>query len=104
MARMKKHYSAPELPKIPGFREMGKGDVTAVRELLTKFLGRFDVAQLFSKDEEVEHWFLSGQGREEGGKRVEQVVWAYVVEVCSPFISIYHLHIRPYTSGRKANR
>jgi len=86
MARMKKHYSAPDAPKIPGFREMGKGDVTAVRELLTKFLGRFDVAQLFSKDEEVEHWFLSGQGREEGGKRVEQVVWAYVVEVSSPFL------------------
>jgi glycylpeptide N-tetradecanoyltransferase len=87
MARMKKHYSAPELPKIPGFREMGKGDVTAVRELLTKFLGRFDVAQLFSKDEEVEHWFLSGQGREEGGKRIEQVVWAYVVEVSLPSYS-----------------
>jgi glycylpeptide N-tetradecanoyltransferase len=87
MARMKKHYSAPELPKIPGFREMGKGDVSAVRELLTKFLGRFDVAQLFNKDEEVEHWFLSGQGREEGGKRVEQVVWAYVVEVSLPSYS-----------------
>jgi len=91
MVRMKKHYSAPELPKIPGLREMGKGDVSAVRELLTKFLERFDVAQLFSKDEEVEHWFLSGQGREVDGKRVEQVVWAYVVEVCSPLKSFHYL-------------
>jgi len=81
MTRMKKHYSVGDIPKIPGFREMTRADITPVRELLTRFLGRFDVAQLFSKDEEVEHWFLSGQGREEGGKRVEQVVWAYVVEV-----------------------
>ena len=88
MARMKKHYSAPELPKIPGFREMTAADTTAVRELLTRFLGRFDVAQVFSKDEEVEHWFLSGQGRDVGGKRVEQVVWAYVVEVSLLFLVI----------------
>ena len=44
---------------------------------------KFDIAQTFSKDEEIDHWFLSGQGREEGGKRVDQVVWAYVVEVGS---------------------
>jgi len=81
MARMKKHYSVPSVPSIAGFREMTRADIPQVRELLTRYLGRFDVAQLFSKDEEVEHWFSSGQGREVDGKRVEQVVWAYVVEV-----------------------
>ncbi len=50
--------------------------------MLRRYLARFDVAQTFGKDEEVEHWFLSGQGREVDGKRVEQVTWAYVVEVC----------------------
>lgn len=81
MTRMKRHYSVGTVPKIPGFRELTKADIPQVRELLSKYLDRFEVAQLFSKDEEVEHWFLSGQGREVDGKRVEQVVWAYVVEV-----------------------
>lgn len=81
MARMKKHYSVGTVPKIPGFRELTKADIPQVRELLSKYLDRFDVAQLFNKDEEVEHWFLTSQGREVDGKRVEQVVWAYVVEV-----------------------
>lgn len=83
MARMKKHYSVGTVPKIPGFRELTKADIPQVRELLTRYLDRFDVAQLFTKDEEVEHWFLLSQGREVDGKRVKQVVWAYVVEVRS---------------------
>ena len=83
MARMKKHYSVGTVPKIAGFRELTKADIPQVRELLSKYLDRFDVAQLFNKDEEVEHWFLTSQGREVDGKRVEQVVWAYVVEVRS---------------------
>ena len=57
-------------------------DIPQVGELLRKYVARFDIAQTFAKDDEVEHWFLSGQGREENGQRVGQVVWAYVVEVC----------------------
>lgn len=60
---------------------MVHADVPQVGELLRKYLARFDIIQTFAKDEEVEHWFLSGQGREENGKREGQVVWAYVVEV-----------------------
>jgi glycylpeptide N-tetradecanoyltransferase len=90
---MKKHYQVSELPKIPGLREMRREDVSQVRELLSSYLERFDVAQMFSKDEEVEHWFLSGQGREENGKRVEQVVWAYVVEVS--LLESVHLSLHP---------
>lgn len=52
-----------------------------VGALLRRYLDRFDVAQAFKDDDEVEHWFLNGQGKEVGGRRVEQVVWAYVVEV-----------------------
>ena len=60
---------------------MVTADIPQVGDLLRRYLGRFDVAQTFSNDEEVQHWFLSGQGREGEGRRVEQVVWAYVVEV-----------------------
>jgi glycylpeptide N-tetradecanoyltransferase len=78
---MIRQFAVPSHPRIPGFREMMHADVPQVSSLLRRYLSRFEVTQVFAKDEEVEHWFLSGQGREEGGKRVEQVVWAYVVEV-----------------------
>ncbi|GFZ50470.1 Glycylpeptide N-tetradecanoyltransferase [Saitozyma sp. JCM 24511] len=96
ISRMVRQYAVPQHPRIPGFREMVKADVPQVGELLRKYLARFEVVQVFAKDEEVEHWFLSGQGREEGGKRVEQVVWAYVVEdptthLITDFISFYSL-------------
>lgn len=81
MARLIKQYAVSPAPSIPGFREITKADVPQVGALLRKFLERYDIAQTFSKDEDVEHWFTSGLGKEVNGKRVEQVVWAYVVEV-----------------------
>lgn len=81
MSRMIRQYAVPEQPRLPGFREMVASDVPQVGDLLRRFLTRFDVAQTFGSDEEVMHWFISGQGRVVDGKRVEQVTWAYVVEV-----------------------
>jgi glycylpeptide N-tetradecanoyltransferase len=83
---MVKKYALPSKPLLPGFREMTKADVPQVGALLRKYMARFDIVQTFEKDEEVEHWFLSGRGtgnREPGGGqgRDGQVVWAYVVEV-----------------------
>ena len=62
---------------------MVHADVPQVAALLRRYLARFEIFQTFAKDDEVEHWFLSGQGRGEGdgARRPEQVVWAYVVEV-----------------------
>jgi glycylpeptide N-tetradecanoyltransferase len=60
---------------------MVKADVPQVGKLLRNYLSRFDIVQTFDRDEEVEHWFLSGQGKDENGNKVGQVVWAYVVEV-----------------------
>ena len=60
---------------------MTQADVPQVASLLRRYLARFQIYQTFSHDSEVEHWFLSGMGREVDGKRVEQVVWTYVVEV-----------------------
>ena len=85
---MVKQYAVPTDPHIPGFREMEKKDVPQVAALLRRYLARFEVAQTFEKDEEVEHWFLSGKGRLEGGKRFEQVIYPYVVEVSSVFTGI----------------
>ncbi|WVQ84211.1 glycylpeptide N-tetradecanoyltransferase [Cryptococcus sp. DSM 104549] len=96
IARLVTQYKVPEHPSIPGFREMVKEDVPQVGELLRKYLSRFDVTQEFGSDVEVEHWFLSGQGREVNGQRLEQVVWAYVVEdptthLITDLVSFYSL-------------
>ncbi|KAK1925924.1 Glycylpeptide N-tetradecanoyltransferase [Papiliotrema laurentii] len=96
ISRLVRHYAVPSHPQIPGFREMVAADVPQVGELLRRYLARFDIAQTFSKDEEIAHWFLSGQGREVNGERVEQVVWAYVVEdptthLITDLVSFYSL-------------
>jgi glycylpeptide N-tetradecanoyltransferase len=83
VARLVRQYAVASHPRLPGFREMVKADIPQVGDLLRRYLNRFDIAQSFTKEEEVEHWFLSGHGREDGEKRVEQVVWAYVVDVRS---------------------
>lgn len=81
IARLVRKYNPGEQTKTPGFREMVPADVPQVAALLRRYLGRFDCAQLFNTDEDVEHWFISGMGKEVNGKRENQVVWAYVVEV-----------------------
>ncbi|BEI80486.1 hypothetical protein CcaverHIS002_0110150 [Cutaneotrichosporon cavernicola] len=80
IARLVRKYNPGEQTKTPGFREMVPADVSQVAALLRRYLGRFDCAQLFNTDEDVEHWFISGMGKEANGKRENQVVWAYVVE------------------------
>ncbi|WVQ73551.1 glycylpeptide N-tetradecanoyltransferase [Cryptococcus sp. DSM 104548] len=96
IARLVQQYSVPAHPRLPGFREMLKADVPQVGELLRKYLDRFAIAQVFSSDDEIEHWFCSGQGTDVDGKREGQVVWAYVVEdptthLITDFISFYSL-------------
>lgn len=87
IARLVKQQAVPPHARTPGFREIVPADIPQVGELLRRYLSRFAVAPTFLDEEELEHWFLSGMGKEvEGGKRVEQVVWAYVVEV-SPSVS-----------------
>ena len=50
-------------------------DIDGVLSLLKRYLAKFDMAPIFTRDE-VEHWLL--HKKEPGG---EQVVWTYVVEV-----------------------
>jgi glycylpeptide N-tetradecanoyltransferase len=92
VSRLIAQQAVPAEPKIPGFREMTEKDIPEAGELLRKYLDRFDVAQQFSTDDDVRHWFLSGMGKAPkngtvaipGQPREGQVTWAYVVEVSTP--------------------
>jgi glycylpeptide N-tetradecanoyltransferase len=50
-------------------------DIDGVLDLLKRYLARFDMAPVFTR-EEVEHWLLHKKD-----ELPEQVVWSYVVEV-----------------------
>lgn len=69
-------YAVPDRHSIPGLREMQSKDVDAVRDLLTRYLAKYDMAAHFDKTE-VEHWLL----HHKKDALEEQVVWTYVVEV-----------------------
>lgn len=57
-------------------------DCSAVQSLLGRFLDKFDLAPVYT-EEEVEHWFVHKSA-------VEQVVWAYVVEVSATPLLAQH--------------
>jgi glycylpeptide N-tetradecanoyltransferase len=50
-------------------------DIDGVLSLLKRYLAKFDMAPIFTR-EEVEHWLL--HKKDSPG---DQVVWSYVVEV-----------------------
>lgn len=68
-------YALPDKTSTAGLREMQTKDVDGVLSLLNRYLGRFDMAPNFSR-EEAQHWFIP-----EIEKDGEKVVWSYVVEV-----------------------
>ena len=64
----------PDTTKIEGIRLMEERDVEAVTVLSGAFLGKFDLAPVYS-EEHIRHWLLH-EGDEE-----TRVIWTYVVEV-----------------------
>ena len=72
-------YQVSDHTSTKGLREMELNDVDAVRDLLSRYLARYDLSPEFSR-EEVEHWLVH---KKEGGLG-ERVVWSYVVEVPDP--------------------
>jgi glycylpeptide N-tetradecanoyltransferase len=68
-------YQVPDHTNTKGLREMELKDVDAVKDLLSRYLARYDLLPEFSR-EEVEHWLVH---KKERGLE-EQVVWSYVVE------------------------
>lgn len=83
---MIKQYKVADKTSTVGLREMKEEDVPQVRELLNKYLARFDIAPVFETDEDVKHWILPHPN----------VVWSYVVEnletkKITDFFSFYSL-------------
>lgn len=74
-------YKLPTVIATPGLRAMEEKDIDNVLDLLKRYLARFDMAPIFTR-EEVSHWLL--HHKDTAGKN-EQVVWSYVVEV-SPYV------------------
>lgn len=96
IARLVRQYAAGDAVKTPGFREMVAADIPQVWALLKRYLERFPIAQTFSNEADVAHWFVSGLGKDVDGKREGQVVWAYVVEdptthLITDMVSFYSL-------------
>ncbi|KAK2737607.1 glycylpeptide N-tetradecanoyltransferase [Onygenales sp. PD_40] len=73
-ARMITRNHLPSNTSTPNLRPMQSKDIDAVQDLLNRYLQRFDLSQILSR-EEVEHLLVH---KEKPG--VEQVVWSYVVE------------------------
>lgn len=69
MARTIKLYKVPEVPQIPGMRQMVDADVPRVTELVSGYLKKFSLHPEFNQDE-IRHWILPRDG----------VIYAYVRE------------------------
>lgn len=68
-------YALPDHTSTKGLRVMEPKDIDGVLSLLKRYLARFEMAPMFTRDE-VEHWLL--HKKDAPG---EQVIWSYVVEV-----------------------
>lgn len=75
-----RRYALPEQTATKGLRVMETKDIDAVLDLLKRYLSRYELAPVFTR-EEVEHWLVY---RPES--TTEQVMWSYVVEVSRSFL------------------
>ncbi|KAF6822867.1 Glycylpeptide N-tetradecanoyltransferase [Colletotrichum plurivorum] len=81
-------YQLPDATATPGLRELQEKDIPQARELLTKYLARFDMAPQYT-EEEFKHWFLH-----DASAPGERVIWTYVVETngkITDMFSFYNL-------------
>ncbi|CCK68699.1 glycylpeptide N-tetradecanoyltransferase NMT1 KNAG_0B02570 [Huiozyma naganishii CBS 8797] len=89
VSEMTARYAIPNKTKTLGLRPMVAGDVDATLSLLQKYQARFDLRQIFSR-EEFSHWFLGGPNAEQ-----DKVIFSYVVEDAdgriTDFFSFYSL-------------
>ena len=67
-------YGLPAQTSTPGLRPMQRKDIDAVKDLLSRYLERFDMAPEYDQ-EEIGHWLVHDEKAS-----IEQVVWTYVVE------------------------
>ncbi|OJJ44620.1 hypothetical protein ASPZODRAFT_71446 [Penicilliopsis zonata CBS 506.65] len=89
-ARQIARNQLPSATSTPGLRPMEAKDIDAVRDLLDRYLQRFQLNQAFSR-EEIQHWLVNQVPTE-----AEQVVFSYVAEdsethKITDFVSFYSL-------------
>jgi glycylpeptide N-tetradecanoyltransferase len=68
-------YKLPDHTSTKGLRPMEEKDLDAVLSLLQRYLAKFEMAPIFTR-EEFAHWMFHHKD-----SLAEQVVWSYVVEV-----------------------
>ncbi len=74
-ARMVTKNQLPSKTSLPGWRQMRSEDIEAVRDLLQRYLSKYQLMQYFST-EEIEHWLLD----KSVDKDDVRTIWSYVVE------------------------
>jgi glycylpeptide N-tetradecanoyltransferase len=81
---MMRVHKLPDTPHLAssGLREAEERDIPSIVELFNSFMQRYDMAPVMSL-EEARYAFLIGKGKGEvvDGRREDQVLWTYVVEV-----------------------
>lgn len=75
-AGMVANYALPNATRSKGLRLIKPKDIDQVFDLLTKFQEKFDLIQVFEKDE-LAHWLLGGKKTEETHS---EIIKTYVVE------------------------
>lgn len=92
-AAMVANYALPNTTKTAGLRPMKVEDLDHVHELLNKFQEKFDIVQLFEK-EELSHWLLGDQPT----KATSNVIKSYVVENSEGKITdFFSYYLLPFT-------
>lgn len=89
-AAMVAHYALPNAPTTPGLRPMERRDVDAVHALLHRFQRKFELVQVFTKDE-LAHWLLGGP---EGCSKIK----TYVVEAADGrILDFFSYYLLPFS-------
>ncbi|KAK9450339.1 acyl-CoA N-acyltransferase [Limtongia smithiae] len=90
-------YKLPAVTSIPGIRLMQRSDIDQVFDLLNAYLAKFELTQVFEK-EELLHWLMADYGLGEKSndeKDPKRFIWAYVVEnangTITDMVSFYKL-------------
>lgn len=88
-ASMVANYTLPNATKTKGLRLIKPQDIDQVHELLTKFQEKFDLVQVFDKDE-LAYWLL-------GGTTNSSIIKTYVVEHDGKITDFFSYYLLPFT-------
>lgn len=86
------NYAIPDKTKHEGLRLMKSEDIDQVYDLLSRFLERFELIQVFDK-KELAHWLLGGDST----KGDSSVIKTYVVEQNGKITDFFSYYLLPFT-------